>query len=185
MRTELRDAVSGFFAGIELPDNTEHALSDADIERLVTLADFVTVARSPVERDRVSRDIELIPDAEAPGRFVGMLAGLLEGLRLIGLDDETAWRLTVKVAFDSMPAQRRRLIEHLANTETTTAPEAAALLGLPTTTVRRTLEDLAAHRVVERESAGKGKADVWRLNAEKRLDYAAATVPAMSVSHAS
>ena len=53
-----------------------------DIERLVTLADFITVARSPVERDGYSRDIELVPDAEAPSRFAGMLAALLEGLRL-------------------------------------------------------------------------------------------------------
>ncbi|MEJ7569986.1 MAG: bifunctional DNA primase/polymerase [Gaiellaceae bacterium] len=180
MRTELRDAVSGFFAGIEIPKSTEHNLSESDIQRLVTLADFVTVARSPVERDNYTRDIELVPDAEAPGRFVGMLAALLEGLRLIGLEDALAWPLTVKVAFDSMPAQRRKVIEHLYQVESTTTTTAATMLGLPTSTARRTLEDLAAHGVVERESGGQGTADTWRLDARKRLAYAAAGVPEMS-----
>jgi hypothetical protein len=36
-----------------------------------------------------------------------VLASPLEGLRVIGLDDAAAWALVSKVAFDSMPAQRR------------------------------------------------------------------------------
>ena len=110
MRAELRDAVAGFFAGLELPEDADHALTDADTERLVSLADFVTLARSPVERDAYStREIELVPDAEAPARFAVMLASLLEGLRVIGLEDEPAWPLVTKVALDSMPAQRRKV----------------------------------------------------------------------------
>ena len=63
MRAELRDAVAGFFAGLELPaeDDVDRALTGADTERLVSLADFVTLARSPVERDAYSREIELVP----------------------------------------------------------------------------------------------------------------------------
>ncbi len=180
-RTELRDAVAGFFAGLELPEDAEHVLTDADIERLVSLADFVTLARSPVERDAYStREIELVPDAEAPARFAGMLASLLEGLRAIGLEDGPAWRLVTKVALDSMPAQRRKVIEHLIVTPTTTTKDAATLLGLPTTTARRTLEDLAAHGVVTRESGGDGKSDVWALSAATRHDYRVGTVPEMS-----
>jgi len=180
MREELREAVAGFFAGLELPAE-ERRLSESDVERLVALADFVTLARSPVERDAYkTREIELVPDAEAPARFAGMLSSLLEGLRLIGLDEPTAWRLVAKVALDSMPAQRRKVIEHLAEHEQTTAREAATMLGLPTTTARRTLEDLAAHGVVTRESGGEGKADTWALAAAIRDDYLAGTVPEMS-----
>jgi Bifunctional DNA primase/polymerase, N-terminal/MarR family len=164
MREELRDAVAGFFAGLELPED-EATLSDVDKARLVDLADFVTVARSPVERDAyASREIELIPDAEAPARFVIMLASLLEGLLLIGIGEPAAWELVTKVAFDSMPAQRRRIIEHLSAHEQTTTKEAATALGLPTTTARRTLEDLAAHGLIQREQGDKqGAPDVWRL----------------------
>lgn len=181
MRDELRAAVAGLFAGLELPPEGS-GLSDTDETKLVTLADFVTVARSPVERDAyASREIELIPDAEAPARFVLVLASLFEGLRLLGIDAPAAWVLVTKVAFDSMPAQRRRVIEHLAGVEATTAPETATMLGLPTTTTRRTLEDLAAHGLVERAKDTDSKADTWKLAAWAAAAYTATTVPEMSV----
>jgi hypothetical protein len=118
---------------------SEHRqLSDHDIDRLVVLSDFVTLARSPVERDGYTREIELVPDPEAPARFAGMLASILEGLRAIGLDDDLAWPLVVKVALDSMPAQRRQLIELLADADTTTSPAAATSLQSPSS--NRTLQ---------------------------------------------
>ena len=53
---------------------------------------------------------KLVPDPEAPARFALMLGSLLEGLYAIGIEHETAWRLVQKVAFHSMPAQRRQAI---------------------------------------------------------------------------
>jgi hypothetical protein len=181
MRDELRDAVAGFFAGLELPQ-TDGELDPSEERRLVELADFVTVARSPVERDAYkTREIELIPDAEAPARFVIVLASLLEGLRLIGIDGEHAWTLVVKVALDSMPAQRRKVIEHLRSAESTTTKEAGTLLGLPTTTARRTLEDLAAHGLVTRTPATEpGQPDTWSLAGWARATSATGAVPEMS-----
>ena len=38
-------------------------------------------------RDSYRREIELVPDSEAPGRIVGALARMLTGLRLIGVDE--------------------------------------------------------------------------------------------------
>jgi hypothetical protein len=164
MRDELRDAVAGFFAGLEFP-GSDDSLSDDDKRRLLALADFVTLARSPVERDTYkTREIELIPDAEAPARFVNVLASLLEGLRVVGLDHEAAWTLVAKVAFDSMPAQRRMAIEHLQIIGTTTTKDTAVMLGVPTTTARRTLEDLTAHGVVRRIPGEQpGEPDEWAL----------------------
>jgi hypothetical protein len=185
MRAELREAVARFFAGLELPAD-ERRLAETDTERLVALADFVTQARSPVERETYSsREIELVPDAEAPARFASMLASLLEGLRIVGLEDATAWRLVAKVALDSMPAARRKVLEHLVSATSTTTKDAATVLGLPTTTARRTLEDLAAHGVVVRQSGGEGKADTWSLSPATRDDYTLGTVPEMSGSHPS
>ena len=83
------------------------------------------MARSPIERDRYSREIELVPDPEAPARFALILASLLEGLYAIGVEREHAWKLVTKVAFDSMPAQRRQVIRLLAEVETTTTKMAA------------------------------------------------------------
>jgi hypothetical protein len=179
MRAELRDAVNSLFAGIAVPDSD--SLSDTDRERLVMLADFVTMARSPVERDTYSREIELVPDPEAPARFALMLASLLEGLYTIGLDRDGSWRLITKVAFDSMPAQRRQVIAMLAEVETTTTKAAGIALGLPTTTVLRVLEDLAAHHLVLREEGEKKGADAWRLDPATRDKYRDSAVPEKSV----
>src|SRR5205085_12027155 len=138
----LRDAVTGFFAGLELSEDPPE-LDDADVERLVALANLVSRARSAVERDGYSREVELVPDAEAPGRLVGVLARMLDALRVIGAPDP--WSLVVKVGLDSMPAQRRTVLEHALTVEAATTKTAATMLGLPTVTVRRVLEDLTAH----------------------------------------
>lgn len=174
MREELSDAVVSFMSSLKLP--SRDSLSDADGKRLDTLADFVTLARSPVERETYSsKEIEFIPDAEGPARFVNQIASLLEGLRRVGVSEPEAWRLIRAVAFGSMPTQRRRLIEHLASERETTTKKAAVVLGLPTTTARRTLEDLTAHSVVERiprKGKNVGEPDRWKLSpwAEERLD---------------
>ena len=73
-----------------------------------------------------------------------------------------------------MPPQRRAAYEHLvaareqeaagvanAKSEQKTA-EIATALDLPTSTVRRRLEDLAAYQLVRRKRGGKGNADLWK-----------------------
>jgi Bifunctional DNA primase/polymerase, N-terminal/Primase C terminal 1 (PriCT-1) len=172
MRAELRDAITGFLAGLTLPTDPPH-LDEPTIERLVALANLASRSRSAVERDGYSREIELVPDAEAPGRLVVVLANLLDSLRVIGAPDP--WRLVVKVGLDSMPAQRRRILEHTLTVDVATTKTAATTLGLPTATVRRVLEDLAAHDVLHRQDGGDGKADEWRMTEWAREDYAAAT----------
>ena len=78
MRRELTDAVAALFAGLSLEEPPP--ITPADTKRLVDLADLVSRARSPVVRDRYRREIELVPDSEAPGRIVGALARTLTGL---------------------------------------------------------------------------------------------------------
>ena len=53
--------------------------SDDDEHRLVALTTLVARARSAVVRDSYRREIELVPDAEAPGRLIGALGRLLTG----------------------------------------------------------------------------------------------------------
>ena len=63
-----------------------------------------------------------------------------------------------------MPAQRRQVLEYLLSRGHAKATKAVATeLGLPTSTTKRVLEDLAAHGVLERQSEGKGKPDVWSV----------------------
>jgi hypothetical protein len=164
MRDALREAVRGLFATIDL--ERVPALSKADEDRLVALTVLVARARSAVVRDPYRREIELIPDAEAPGRLVGALGRLLTGLRIVGVDETEAWRVIRKVGLDSMPAARRQALELLvAQGEKLTTTDVAVELGLPTPSTHRVLEDLTAHTVLTRVSQGQGKADLWQISA--------------------
>jgi hypothetical protein len=162
MRRELADAVAGLFQGVEFPEAPPD-LADTEMDRLVALADFVATARSGVERDGYKREVELIPDAEAPTRIAKVLRQLLSGLRVIGADDDTAWAVVSKVALDCLPDLRRKALLYVVEAEgiPVKTPQAARDLGYPTTTIKRALEDLAAHHVLVRRSQGPGYADEW------------------------
>lgn len=162
MRAELAAAVGALFAR----DLTQpRAADDEETDRLLTLSTLVVRCRSAVERDGYSRDIELVPEAEAPTRLTIVLARLLDGLDAIGTDRDTAWSVVTKAALDSVPALRLAILDvlHEAVMPTETG-EIGVRLGYPTTTAKRALEDLEAHRLVLRERQGQGKADRWSLS---------------------
>ena len=173
MRRELAAAVTILFAD-DLPEARD--LSEVEIERLVSLATLVVRSRSAVERDGYSREIELIPESEAPTRLVVVLERLLAGLDVIGASRPAAWSVVTKAALDSIPALRRSAMEALAAVEgRLTTTEVAAQIAYPTQTTRRTLEDLVAHGIAERTSGGSGKADLWQLSDWARAQLQAAT----------
>ncbi len=104
MRTELGEAVASLFAH----QDTAPEPVERDAERLVSLAALVVRCRSAVERDGYTREVELIPESEAPTRLVVVLDRLLAGLRSLGVDAKTAWRVIGTAALDSIPAQAGR-----------------------------------------------------------------------------
>jgi predicted transcriptional regulator len=85
-------------------------------------------------------------------------------MQTIGVDDLTAWRTTVKVALDCIPAIRRTVLDTLAKAPGSNTSEVAKSIAYPTTTARRTLEDLHAYGLVNRDVLGQGKADRWTLS---------------------
>jgi hypothetical protein len=179
MRQELTEAVAGLFAGLDLTEPPP-PLTAADTDRLIALATLVARARSPVVRDAYRRELELVLDSEAPGRIVGALGRILTGLRLIGVPDGEAWRVTVKTGLDSMPAIRLRTLKLLLDRDVATTTDVATAFGLPNPTTHRTLEELAAHGVIRRESQGQGKADHWHMEPWARDRYRDATSSEMS-----
>ena len=118
--------------------------------------------RGAIDRDRHSREMEAVYGAEGTGRLGLTLDRLLAGLDTLGVERETALNVVEAVAMDSVPPLRRAAFEYLRDhpgkAETSTVAQA---INLPTNTVRRALEDLAAYHLVRRTSQGSGKADLW------------------------
>ena len=151
MRDDLAGVVCDLFASIDW-DATPGEPDADEVERLVALSVFATRCRSAVMRDGYSRDIELIPDAEMPGRLVQQLAHLLRGARMIGADDDRAWRIIRKVALDSIPTLRRDVMALVAQRDRTVSDIVDAT-GHSPSGARRVLEDLTAHGVITRNRA--------------------------------
>jgi hypothetical protein len=180
MRAELAKSVAGLFASLEIPSELT-PLSDPETERLIATATFATRCRSAVERDAFQgREIQLVPGAESPTRVVKVLRQLLEGLTVIGVSRDRAWELVTKVALDSMPALRHKVLLSLLQDgiqTTTSTTGLASRLGYPSNTTRRTLEDLACYGVIARAHQGDGKADLWSITSWTSELYRKATLP--------
>lgn len=177
MRRELQQAVSRFLKRCKVSRKPIPACQE---EWLVHLALLVARARSAVERDGYSREIELVASTEVPGRIAKSLGRLHAGLRAIGVGEALARDLACKVGFDSLPAARRRLIESLAQAEGPVGlGQLAGHIRLPKTVTRRHLEDLQAHGVVEAQRCGNE--DRWHVtNWTRDRLRALGTVPEMS-----
>jgi hypothetical protein len=165
MRKELAEAVVGLFAGRKTepqPIGTDEA------EQINKIIRLVVRLRGAVERDRYSRVIEAVYGAEGTARIGMTLERLLAGLDTLGVDRALAMEVVERVALDSVPPLRRRAYECLChardvigNFQALSTSEVAEILELPTITVRRILEDLAAYGLIRRTPQGPGLTDLW------------------------
>lgn len=163
MRAELAEVVADLFAGIDGWHLPPRDLSPAEHAGMVAMASLTVRARSAVERDVRTREVELVPPPEAPGRLVKVLRQVLAGLEVVGVPRDEAWPVLGELAMGCIPAVRRLVLAELvaAQGDVTTSTMAEAL-DYPTTTVRRTLEDLTAHGLAKR--TGKGRAEhQWQV----------------------
>jgi hypothetical protein len=158
LRSRLRATVGDFLelfrqcGRLELPESFE--------EPLVELTDVVTRARSGVSRDRYSREIEHLPEPEAPTRLTKQLAQLAAALLEIGVDASEAWRLVRKIGWDSVPAVRCTVLDCLARAgEPVTHAAIAEATDLPFSTAARVSEDLALLQLAKRRKEGT----VWHV----------------------
>lgn len=165
MREEIRQAFSGFFAGIELPDGVPQ-VDEATKERLAHLATFCVAARSSVMRDgHATREIDFIPEVELPTRLSKVFVMLLKAFSLIENDPEGNYQLVYRIGMDSLPLQRKIALEALISTPgASTVAKVAQTIGYPQNSTRRILEDLQAHGLVTRFVGGNGRLDGWSLS---------------------
>jgi hypothetical protein len=169
MRAELAEAAALALAAVD-GSRLAEAINDEDRDHLIRLATLAVRARSAVERDPRTREIDLIPDSEAPGRLALILLRLLKALRALGADDDDAWAVVEKSALDCVPAIRRRVAEALLDVDEKATAQLATEVDYPTSTTRRALEDLTAHGLAKRRKQhvktekGTGTViDYWRL----------------------
>jgi hypothetical protein len=135
--------------------------TDREYEPLIALARLSARARSVVERDWRTDEIELVPEAEMPARIAKALDRLRAGLLTIGVPRGEAWALTVKTGLDSLPQARREVLEHMVKARDQRTSEVAGALQLATRTCRRALEDLHSHNLLIREQPGGNQGDRW------------------------
>jgi hypothetical protein len=148
-QSALAQGVADFFDTLQIPDHAERP-SREKINALRALASLVVKCRSATERNPYSREIEVVPEPEAPPRLAVMLERIWSGLDAVGVEAKEGRRLIQKVAFDSMPLARLRIIEALSATPTCrkTLDELGEVTGCSNQATRRKLEDLTAYRVV-------------------------------------
>jgi hypothetical protein len=159
MRGALADALAGLVEHADL-SAVNRALTEDETRRLVRLATFTARGRTGVARDGYRRDVVYLPQVEGPGRLVLAYARLLGGLGAIGCDGPAAWKVLGRVAVDCMPATRARLARVLLDMPAVDlldprpgpirTSEAAAQVGMATSTAREHLDDLALLAMADR-----------------------------------
>jgi len=149
IRAQRSAAVRRLFEALDVPGDLPPITED-ELHRLVTLANLGARCRSSVVRDGYTREVELVPGHERSPRLFGQLRQLHAGLSLIGAPPETTWVVLSKAALDGMHPGRRAVADYLlAHPGVHATSSVAGHCGLPTTTARRHLQDLFAHRVLD------------------------------------
>lgn len=134
-------------------------------EELIDLADFITLVRTPVERN-FKGELVLVPAPEMPMRVFQMLVTITKVLMAENKGEITPdiRKIVRRLAFDSIPKQRRLTMEVLAKYERVTAKGAAQALRYPTETIRKWLENVNVLGICERVQVSGLNADNFVLN---------------------
>lgn len=167
IRQEIQDATKEFieYKLENLPEEMPVLTPDVE-EELLQMSLLVTKARTAVERDWRGTLID-INESEGITRFNSQITKTLEVMLYIGnkqeLDKEYL-SFGFKTGLDSIPRTRRRALMVLSEYRAVTARGAAMATGMTTEAMKMALEELTAHRLVERRPnpAGIG-ADHWIL----------------------
>jgi hypothetical protein len=102
MRKELAEAVVRLFAARRLEPRP---ITDDEIERLTPIILRVVRLRGAIERDRRTRELEMVLGAEGPARLTLALEQLLAGLDTLGIDRGTALQTSSDCSWASASAQ--------------------------------------------------------------------------------
>jgi hypothetical protein len=194
MRKELSEAYVGLLVYGQLQPALE--INDAIRDAFIATANLSSLARSPVTHDWKGQ-IEHIGDREAPTRMVKVIMQIWRACGMIGMTLPQAWEVIWRLSIGSIPKLRRRSLEILlqeaarpsqqargsyeeldrpAGNGWLMTSEVANRLGHPVQTVLRSLQDMAAHGLVQQwrkpgaggEERGTTQPYHWRLSDQGR-----------------
>jgi hypothetical protein len=139
MREELAAAVAGVITSVD--SNGDYALTEQELNDIVRAADLVTLARTGVETD-YRGDIIDAHAPEVPTRFAKQLEQIMRGALAIGMSRNSALRLAIRCAGDSMPQLRLAILRDVAANPDTRVLDVRRRLQKPRTTIDRALAAL-------------------------------------------
>lgn len=150
--------------------NVDTMIDDELENEMIEVANLATLARSPVILNRQSGKLEWVPDAEMPARVATQFTNYAISLGLMNQDGQLNpidRSIIYKIAFDSIPADRRLVLQLLTKWKHATTKSLAISLDYPTETVRSWCIQLNALKMVDRD-AGSGTSDGWSLKPQFR-----------------
>src|SRR3990167_2439560 len=147
------------------------------IENMVKVAEMATRARSTVNRDFRSptKDIIDVPPPEMPTRFANGLISLLKALMVINYNETGKWvileediKIVYKIALDSITPDRRFAMQELSKYTVIQTKALAIKLNRPTSSLKRSVEDLVALEIATREKGSGSDGDRWTIKTKYR-----------------
>ncbi|MCC7495899.1 MAG: hypothetical protein IT204_26335 [Fimbriimonadaceae bacterium] len=131
----------------------EPSVPDPLKDKLVSLAEFTVIARTHVQRNS-KKEIDAIPYPEGSTRLAQQLTQLAKGSALLehrSVVEETDYQLAVRIAFDSMPENRRTILKSLI------AGQPVSSCGIPKTTLHYGTEELEVLGLLAKSNLGGGR----------------------------
>jgi hypothetical protein len=140
MRQEMATAVAGLLAHL---NTTQTELTEDEMQRILEVADIVTLARTSVETD-YHGDVIDAHAPEMPTRFAKQLVQIMRGALALDMTRWEALALVVRCARDSIPQLRLAVLDDLKHYGTSQAGDIRKRLQKPRRTIGRILEALHA-----------------------------------------
>lgn len=173
MMEELRTLVCDFMSTLDVTwdDNgsggsVRRSLTSKEKNRLYAIASVAVAARSPVPRDTRTHEVMDIAQKEAPTRLSSALGQMYLGLEAIGLEEGERWQVICRLALDSAPQIRTRIVLALYNVVRWMGDakggglyvrELREQIRCSTRVTANVLQDLSIHGLVEIVEKGKVK----------------------------
>jgi hypothetical protein len=160
----------------DMLEDTKLSLNKEQRKDIIGIANFCTIARSGVITNEYTREISFVPSPEMPTRMFEQMLSLgatfllmnrIDGKEGVHLDDRDL-KTMYKIAYDSIPIQRRIALRYLAKySEGVDTAALARKTNYPTKVVQGWLEQLNALGVVARVKR-TGSGNYWKLEPEFR-----------------